>query len=71
MYVVTIKPWCTGCGKCVKVCPAGGLVVGLVPGEDGVEREMVQYIEPPDDECRGCDSCSIVCPEGCITITKV
>jgi ferredoxin len=69
MYVVTIKSWCTGCGKCVDVCPVGGLVIGLVRDEDGVEREMAQYVEQ-DEECRGCESCSVVCREGCIIITK-
>jgi 2-oxoglutarate ferredoxin oxidoreductase subunit delta len=70
VYVVTIRSWCTGCSDCVEVCPVGGLAIGLIHGEDGVERKIAQYMEQ-DEGCRGCDSCSVVCPEGCITITKV
>ena len=54
----------------MEICPVGGLFIGLVHDEDGVERKIAQYIEQ-DEECRGCDSCSVVCPEGCVTITKV
>lgn len=45
---------CTGCGRCVEVCPAD--VIRIVAGK---------AMGSPD-ECRECEACMDVCPEGAI-----
>jgi ferredoxin len=45
---------CTGCGECVKVCPAGA--IALVDGKAHVYEE----------KCTGCGVCVDACPEGVI-----
>lgn len=43
---------CTGCGKCVRVCPEGG--VTLIDGRAVTDRK----------KCIGCGHCVTVCPAG-------
>ena len=49
---------CTGCGKCVPVCPQGRNT--LVPGEK---------IQVDSSACQGCGACVPVCPSGARMIT--
>ena len=49
---------CTGCGKCVPVCPQGSNT--LVPGEK---------IQVDFSACQGCGACVPVCPSGARMIT--
>ena len=49
---------CTGCGKCVPVCPQGRNT--LVPGEK---------IQVDFSACQGCGACVPVCPSGARMIT--
>jgi len=47
---------CTGCGRCLDVCPSG--VLALEGGTITLRR----------DGCFGCDHCAAVCPAGAIAI---
>ncbi|MGM0444336.1 MAG: RnfABCDGE type electron transport complex subunit B [Fibrobacterota bacterium] len=53
-----INTKCTGCGKCVDVCP----VKGTITGEAG-KRHVVDKTK-----CIGCGRCIQVCPEKAITM---
>jgi ferredoxin len=55
--VVTNAAACTGCGKCVRECFMGALV--LVSG--------VVVRDP--SRCKSCGRCAAVCPEGAIVVT--
>ncbi len=42
---------CTGCGVCVKSCPAG--IIGLINGKASILRTL----------CEECGICAFICPE--------
>jgi len=59
MFVVTVdEELCTGCGECVKACPAEIFKI-----ENG-------KAVPSDDECLGCQGCVAVCPVGAIKVEE-
>ena len=49
---------CTGCAKCVNVCPYKAI-------ELDETKELVQVIEV---KCKGCGSCSSTCPIGAVQV---
>ncbi len=50
---------CTGCGKCVKVCPAKAIMI------DSDSKAVID-----SEACRGCGICATVCPNKAITFVK-
>jgi ferredoxin len=52
---------CTGCGFCVKACPADALII---------ENKLSQMRPPGVNECMGCGDCMAICPEDAIVLTK-
>lgn len=52
---------CTGCGFCVKACPADALVI---------ENKLSKMPEKHINECMGCGDCTAICPEDAIVLTK-
>ncbi len=53
---VTIKGHCTGCGKCITVCPQGAVSL--------VRKKSVIDIS----RCTGCFECVTICPENAIDV---
>ncbi|MFQ5836266.1 MAG: 4Fe-4S binding protein [Candidatus Bathyarchaeia archaeon] len=49
---------CTGCGKCIDVCPYKAI-------ETDVVKDIVKVIEV---KCKGCGSCSATCPVGAMQV---
>lgn len=45
---------CTGCGRCVEVCPTGAITI--TAGKASIAEDL----------CTGCGACADVCPEGAI-----
>ncbi|MEM3012626.1 MAG: tetrahydromethanopterin S-methyltransferase subunit A [Candidatus Hadarchaeales archaeon] len=52
---------CTGCARCVEVCPAG--VFGL---EEERGRKVARVVR--GEECCACRACELKCPEGAIEV---
>lgn len=52
---------CVGCGRCVRACANGGIVV---------EGERPNRLAHPTDACAFCGSCVDACPVGAISIEK-
>ena len=52
---------CTGCGLCVKVCPADALFL---------EDKKPQMRPPGINECMGCGDCMPICAAAAITLVK-
>jgi NAD-dependent dihydropyrimidine dehydrogenase PreA subunit len=52
---------CTGCGFCVKACPADALVL---------EEKKVSMQPAGINECMGCGYCMPIWPSGAITLVK-
>jgi len=52
---------CTGCGMCVKACPADALFL---------ENKLSKMRPPGVNECMGCGDCSAICPEEAIVLIK-
>ncbi|MBC2715557.1 MAG: 4Fe-4S dicluster domain-containing protein [Desulfobacteraceae bacterium] len=52
---------CTGCGFCVKACPADALFM---------ENKLSKMRPPGVNECMGCGDCVAICPEDAIVATK-
>lgn len=52
---------CTGCGFCIKACPADALVM---------ENKLSRMNTTGPNECMGCGDCSAICPEDAIVVTK-
>lgn len=53
------KGKCTGCGRCVEVCPFGAMTVS-----NGGKPMVVELM------CEGCGVCKLVCPTGAIEVKK-
>jgi uncharacterized Fe-S center protein len=49
---------CTGCGKCVRWCPAGA--ISLAEGGGGTKARV------DEESCLGCGECTVMCLEGAI-----
>lgn len=52
------KNTCTGCGKCVEVCPFGAMVA------KGKQPTVVKLM------CEGCGVCKVVCPANAIEVKR-
>jgi len=52
---------CTGCGLCVKACPADALVL---------EDKPVKMQPLGINECMGCGDCMPICPADAMTLVK-
>jgi len=52
---------CTGCGFCIKACPADALFL---------ENKLPKMRPPGVNECMGCGDCVAICPEDAIVSTK-
>ena len=52
---------CTGCGLCVKACPADALFL---------ENKHSKMRPPGINECMGCGDCTAICPEDAIVLVK-
>lgn len=52
------KDICTGCGKCVNVCPYKAIAL------DGVEGK----VKVTEVKCKGCGSCTATCPVGAMQL---
>ena len=52
---------CIGCGRCVRACASGGIVV---------EGERPDRVARPTDACVLCGSCVDACPVGAISIER-
>ena len=57
---------CTGCGKCVDVCPVGA--IGLVSAGN-TEHPKLTKADINEEICLGCALCKRVCPSGSIYLT--
>ena len=56
---------CTGCGKCVSVCPVEA--VGLVSANDPQKKNR-KIARIQEDICLGCGVCVRACPTGALTL---
>ncbi len=52
---------CTGCGLCVKACPADALFL---------ENKLSRLRPSGINECMGCGDCTAICPEEAIVLVK-
>ncbi|VBB04953.1 Hypothetical protein LUCI_0159 [Lucifera butyrica] len=60
---------CNRCGRCVKVCPTGGLVP--MPFSSGIMTYETPELIPRKGWCELCMLCSKVCPTGAIRPVKM
>ena len=58
---------CTGCGKCVKVCPIEA--IEWVSNDDGINSKPKQ-IKINEEICLGCGICVRTCPSNSIVLEK-
>ncbi len=58
---------CTGCGRCVGVCPPKVLWLEA-ERDDGMGRKLAVLHNAPD--CTGCAQCAVVCPFDAIRMQK-
>ena len=58
---------CTGCGKCVDICPVRAM--SLVSADDPV-KPKAKIASVNDGICLGCGLCVRACPEGSITLRE-
>ncbi|HEX2999796.1 MAG TPA: 4Fe-4S binding protein, partial [Armatimonadota bacterium] len=56
---------CTGCGKCVEICPVEAMT--LVSANDP-HNPRRRHARPDGDACLGCGVCTRVCPGGFIRL---
>ena len=56
---------CTGCGKCVKVCPVNAMELVSANHPDHLQRKKAL---PDENICLGCGVCVRSCPEKCILL---
>lgn len=54
---------CTGCGKCVNVCPVEAVALSSANDPKQLTRKQATLIE---EYCLGCGLCAKVCPAECI-----
>lgn len=69
--IVVFNPTaCTGCGICVSICPARGLM--LAKRTDDSKKKLPLLIEtaPGISLCMACGDCSAACPEAAISIKR-
>jgi ferredoxin len=58
---------CSGCGKCVEVCPVEAM--GLVSANDP-HHPRKRKARPDEKLCLGCGVCARNCPPNCISLTN-
>lgn len=56
--------YCSGCGRCAKICPIDAIAVELIPDGD----QAVRKARVAEDRCLGCGVCVGNCPEGAIRL---
>ncbi|MBN2417265.1 4Fe-4S dicluster domain-containing protein [bacterium] len=56
---------CTGCGKCVDVCPVEAMTLVSANDPDRPKKKKAS-LDP--ERCLGCGLCERVCPEQCISL---
>ncbi len=56
---------CTGCGKCVEVCPVESMTLVTANDPRRRTRKVARVLE---DTCLGCGVCARVCPAGSISL---
>jgi ferredoxin len=61
------KSLCTGCGKCVEVCPV--TAVGLFSANDPTHAKK-KKAAVDEDRCVGCGVCAVKCPAHAIAMVK-
>jgi len=64
-FIVSIQDNCTGCGRCLPVCPVRVLTL-QTDGEQGRGRKKAAIIG--DGECLGCGVCVRNCPRGALVM---
>lgn len=60
---------CTGCGKCVEVCPVDCILLETDVGPDG-SNSWVSKFDIDFGKCIFCGFCTEICPTGSLTHTK-
>ncbi|MGE5423256.1 MAG: 4Fe-4S dicluster domain-containing protein [Ignavibacteriales bacterium] len=60
---------CSGCGICVSICPAGGLLIDTVKSKN---QKVIPYhdIELGQITCIGCGCCLAACRKGAINFVR-
>jgi ferredoxin len=56
------KQRCTGCGKCVEICPAGVLLL---------QKNLLPKVRIRVEDCIRCYCCHEVCPENAIDLRRM
>jgi len=57
-FAIVNEDLCTGCGKCVNVCPYTAIKLNEARGK----------VEVTDVNCKGCGSCAATCPVGAMQL---
>jgi len=58
---------CTGCGKCIMVCPVEAMTAVSANDPRKPKRKLARLI---DETCLGCGLCQRACPENSITLKR-
>ena len=58
-YIIEATQSCTGCGKCIKVCPVNALEIDTARSIDKLRFPNIVY-----ERCIGCGVCARACPSG-------
>ena len=59
---------CTGCGKCVTICPVEAMTLVSAHDPKHPKRKRARLNE---EVCLGCGLCVRACPEGCLTLVSL
>jgi Pyruvate/2-oxoacid:ferredoxin oxidoreductase delta subunit len=60
------KTACSGCGRCVSVCPVEAVALASANDPQQLKRKQAMLIE---EHCLGCGLCARACPGRCIGMT--
>ncbi len=60
---------CTGCGLCVRACPADSI---MMAGKKACMKPHSGDLlgDPGISQCMGCGDCAALCPSGAITLSE-
>ena len=61
---------CTGCGICVSICPARGLMLSQRPDHSQKKIPLLIETAPGISLCMACGDCTAACPEAAIIIKR-